>query len=268
MPHTSFQGGRQTAGKSPANRSLERGVEILRAFRQGSELLGNGELAERTGLPKSTVSRLTQTLVGLGMLQNEAAARAYRLAPAVLSLAHAMRTGSRVLTVAAPLMRLLAERERINVGLAAPDHDEMVYLESIRYARRMAFRNVVSGQRVPMELTSLGRAYLSTLPTSDRQVLERVFKRRRLRTWSVLSAEIDAALVSIQRSGFCAASWQPEVIAVAAPLVTPNMAYAVNVSVLTTDPFDQVVRRLAPKLLTLRDDIRIALERASDTAAP
>ena len=27
-----------------------RGVEILRAFRQGSELLGNGELAERTRL--------------------------------------------------------------------------------------------------------------------------------------------------------------------------------------------------------------------------
>ena len=137
------------AGRSPANRSLERGVEILRAFRQGSELLGNGELAERTQLPKSTVSRLTQTLVGLGMLQTETAVRAYRLAPAVLSLAHAMRTGSRVLTVAAPLMRLLAERERINVGLAAADRDEMVYLESIRYARRVAFRSVVSGQRVP-----------------------------------------------------------------------------------------------------------------------
>ena len=36
-------------GASPANRSLERGVEILRAFRPGSDLLGNGELADRTG---------------------------------------------------------------------------------------------------------------------------------------------------------------------------------------------------------------------------
>ena len=144
----------------------------------------------------------------------------------------------------------------------------MVYLESIRYARRIAFRNVVSGQHVPMELTSLGRAYLATLPATDRQVLEAVFKRRRQRTWSVLSAEIDAALASIKESGFCAASWQPEVIAVAAPLVTSNMAYAVNVSVLTTDPFDAVVRRLAPKVLTLRDDIRIALERATDLDSP
>lgn len=248
------------------NRSLERGIEILRAFRQGSELLGNGELAERTGLPKSTVSRLTQTLVGLGMLQNETAMRAYRLAPAVLGLAHAMRTGSRVLAVAAPLMRQLAQREHINVGLAAPDRDEMVYLESIRYARRVAFRNVVSGQRVPMELTSLGRAHLSTLPPSARRELESVFRRRR--SWPVLSAEIEEALASIRQFGFCAASWQPEVIAVAAPLVTSDMAYAVNVSVLTTEPLDRVVSRLAPKLLTLRDDISLALERATDAALP
>ena len=58
------------------------------------------------------------------------------------------------LQVAAPLMRTLAEAKRINVGLAAPDRDEMVYLESIRYSRRAAFRNAVSGQRVPVELTS------------------------------------------------------------------------------------------------------------------
>lgn len=264
MPQTFSKDRRQSVGGSPANRSLERGVEILRAFRQGSEWLGNGELAERTGLPKSTVSRLTQTLVRLGMLQNEVAVRAYRLAPAVLSLAHAMRTGSRVLSVAAPLMRRLAERERINVGLAAPDRDDMVYLESIRYARRVAFRSVVSGQRVPMELTSLGRAYLSTLSMTERQALEAAFRRRRQSSWNVLGAEIEAALVSVKAHGFCAASWQPEVIAVAAPLITSDMAYAVNVSVLTTDPLERVVSRLGPKLLTLRDDIGIALERATD----
>ena len=268
MPQTRNTEARGAHRQSPANRSLERGVEILRAFRQGSELLGNGELAERTQLPKSTVSRLTQTLVGLGMLQSEPALRAYRLAPAVLSIAHAMRTGSRVLTVAAPLMRGLAERERINVGLAAPDRDEMVYLESIRYARRLAFRNVVSGQRVPMELTSLGRAYLATLPAPERHALDATFRRRRERSWNVLRAEIGAAIESVRHVGYCAAAWQPQVVAVAAPLITPNLVYAVNVSVLTTEPFDPVVKRLAPKLLILREDISMALERAAAAASP
>jgi DNA-binding NarL/FixJ family response regulator len=53
-------------GRSSANRSLERGMDVLRAFRPGLETLGNGEIAERTGLSPSTVSRLTQTLVDSG----------------------------------------------------------------------------------------------------------------------------------------------------------------------------------------------------------
>lgn len=89
-------------GRSPSNRSLERGAELLSAFRPGSALLGNMELAERTGLSRSTVSRLTQTLVGVGFLQIDPKSRAYRLAPTVLSLAHAMRSGSTLLAVAAP----------------------------------------------------------------------------------------------------------------------------------------------------------------------
>ncbi|HWT21187.1 MAG TPA: helix-turn-helix domain-containing protein, partial [Variovorax sp.] len=49
------------------NRSLVRGIEILRAFRPGADLLGNGEIAERTSLSRATVSRLAQTLVETGL---------------------------------------------------------------------------------------------------------------------------------------------------------------------------------------------------------
>lgn len=76
--------------------------------------------------------------------------------------------------------------------------------------------------------------------------------------------QIESALRSIAQTGYCAASWQPEVIAVASPLATSDLAYALNVSVLTTDPFDAVVARLGPRLMTLRDDIAFALQRAKD----
>ena len=45
------------------NRSLQRGIELLRVFRPGSDLYGNGELAERTGLSRATVSRLAQSTI-------------------------------------------------------------------------------------------------------------------------------------------------------------------------------------------------------------
>ncbi|MDM0032018.1 helix-turn-helix domain-containing protein [Variovorax sp. J22P271] len=253
-------------GISPVNRSLERGIELLRAFRAGSELLGNAELAERTGLARSTVSRLTQTLVGSGMLQIEH--RAYRLAPAVLGLAHAMRSGSTVLAVAASKMRALAEANRINVGLAAPDRDEMVYLESIRYNRRVSLRSVVSGQRVPMELTSLGRAHLATLPDEQRDRLYSVFKQRRGKQWPALRDEIERAIVMVGRHGFCAASWQPEVVALAAPVRAnksdgPDGAahYVLNLSVSTSESMASVVRDLSPALLALVRDVERTIAR-------
>jgi DNA-binding IclR family transcriptional regulator len=251
-------------GISPANRSLERGIEILRSFRPGSELLGNAEIAERTGLSRSTVSRLTQTLVGCGYLEVEPRTRAYRLAPSVLSLAHAMRTGSTALAIAAPHMRDAAQAEQINVGLAAPDRDEMVYLESIRYNRRPSLRRVVSGQRVPMELTSLGRAYLAIAPHDQRRALLAHFRQVRRTQWAELEPVLLEAIRDVEQKGFCAAAWQHEVVAVATPLLFKGAPYALNVSVSTAQAFEETVGKLAPKLLDLRGRIQQAFETAAE----
>lgn len=242
-------------GRSASNRSLERGAAILRAFRPGSTLLGNMELAERTGLSRSTVSRLTQTLVGAGFLQIDPKTRGYRLAPNVLSLAHAMRSGSTLLAVAAPLMRAAAQSNRINVGLAAADGDEMVYLESIRYNPRPSLRSVVSGQRVPMELTSLGRAYVAGTSTERQQALLDHFRHARKAQWAQLETDILQAIDDMATHGYCSASWQPEVVAIATTLTFEGGDYALNMSVTSTEAKPDVLRRLAPLLLELKQKI-------------
>lgn len=244
------------------NRSLERGIDLLRAFRPGADLLGNGELAERTGLSRATVSRLTQTLVDSGMLEHDRRRRAYRLAAPVLSLAHAMRSGSPVLQIAGPLMRSEAEARKINVGLAVADRDEMVYLESVRYSRRVAWRNVVAGQRVPMELTSLGRAWLSAAPESQRGSLMEQFRARRASGWDDLARQIVAAIDSVRRQGCCWASWQPQVVALAAPIVViDHPVYVLNMSVTGDAEPAAVVARLREPLLDLARRIRESLDR-------
>ncbi|HEY4069818.1 MAG TPA: helix-turn-helix domain-containing protein [Burkholderiaceae bacterium] len=245
---------------SPPNRSLERGIEILRAFRPGSTLLGNGELAERTGLAPATVSRLTQTLVGAGLLDHDRAARAYRLAVPVLSLAHAMRAGSGLLQIAAPRMHALAEKLRINVGLAVADRTEMVYLEAVRYNRRPSLRTVVSGQRIPMELTSLGHAWLAAAAPAERSALLQQFAQRR-GDWPVLRSQIQAAIDHVRRLGWCAASWQPEVVAVSTPLLRDNeRIYVLNVSVSSSAPAGELALELSAPLLALARQIAQAFE--------
>lgn len=255
--------------KSSPNRSLERGLEILRAFRPGISLIGNGELAERTGLPRSTVSRLTQTLVSSGFLQYDFKENAYRLGVPVLSLGYAMRQSSTVLKIVLPLMKEAAEGQRVNVGLAMADGNDMVYLESVRCNRTEMFRHVVSGSRVPIELTSLGRAYLSTLsPVERKAVLLNCRDRHAGDGWKVLLKEIDDAIEAVGKQGYCTACWQGGITSIAAPLQLINHpVYVFNISLSTkslTD--DSVQEKLVQTLKELLLHVQNAVAASSDAA--
>lgn len=248
-------------GKATPNRSLERGIAVLRAFRAGSSMLSNSDIADRTGLSRSTVSRLTQSLIETGMLEYVPQNRAYRLGVPVLSMAHAMRDSSQVLKAAAPRMVEVAMRNKINVGLAAADGDEMVYLESFRYNRRQSLRTVVSGQRIPMALTSLGRAYLATLaPEAFGAMLSAMADKHRGRAWRDLRREIETAVLSVRDKGYCVASWQPQVVAIATPLRFIGYdVHALNVSVSTQQDPEAVEAALAGPLMELAEAIRAVI---------
>ena len=62
----------------------------------------------RTGLPKSTVSRLTSTLVQLGYLIHREDQSRYEPSPTVLSLGYTFLANSRLRLMAAPAMREVA----------------------------------------------------------------------------------------------------------------------------------------------------------------
>src|SRR6187402_2739745 len=49
--------------------ALARGLDLLACFRARDRVLSNQELARRSGLPKSTISRLTYTLTKIGYLE-------------------------------------------------------------------------------------------------------------------------------------------------------------------------------------------------------
>jgi DNA-binding IclR family transcriptional regulator len=158
-------------------------------------------------------------------------------------------------------MRKEAERHKINVGLASADRDEMVYLESVRYSRRVAWRKVVAGQRIPMELTSLGRAYLAAAPEPRRNELFALIRARRSQGWSVLRREITSAIEDVRRQGYCCACWQPEVVAIATPIVVADWPiHVLNMSVSGDMAPKEFVASFNKQLLDLADRIRQAIE--------
>lgn len=216
---------------TPGSQSLERGLRLLRAFRHGAYVLTNAELAERTGLPRPTVSRLTRSLVDAGFLAYEVRQQGYRLTAACLSLALSFRSAEPVLAMALPAMRELAEGRRVNVGLAVADGLDMVYLESVRYSRLGIFRRLQAGTRIPIAETALGCAYLAGMTPPARRDLLDALHQAGGEAWPSLSRHVDDALASIAVHGYCLAKWQAGMAAIATPLVTrEGGVYAVNVS--------------------------------------
>jgi DNA-binding IclR family transcriptional regulator len=68
----------------------------------------------------------------------------------------------------------------------------------------------------------------------------------------------------VAREDYCAASWQPEVVAVATPFAFQGALYALNVSVSSAEACEDVVRELTPTLLALKLRIVQELERSSE----
>lgn len=247
------------------NRSLVRGLEILRAFRPGLDFLTNSELAERTGLPKSTISRLTGTLVRCGFLQHDALYGGYRLNATVLGLAHAMRSGSYILNQSLELMETVGRQMRVNIGIALPDHEDMIYLDTLRFGPKASLRKIVSGQRVPIALTSLGRAFISTQEGEAAEDLMARLKQRHQRDWRQIKRDINRSVSQVHEFGFCAVSWQPQVVSIATPLVfKADPVHVLNMSLFTDQDTQQVSHSLAPSLLRLRQAIEQRVAKAHE----
>lgn len=216
---------------TPGVQSLERGLQLLRAYRPGITSLSNAELAERTGFPRASVSRLAATLVSAGFLDHEAGTGLYRLGAPFLGLGLAVRSGSAVLQAALPFMREVSEGQRINVGLALADDCDVVYLDSVRKSQLGIFRHIIAGTRLPMAETALGRAWLGGLAPAARKQMLQVLALRYADRWAGIRREVSGALAAVQRDGYCSHDHRSGVMAVATPLVLAgHPLHALNIS--------------------------------------
>ena len=246
---------------SASNRSLERGLRVLRAFRPGTACLTTTDVAERTDLPLPTVSRLLATLVRSGFLAYDFGTRAYALGVPLLSLAHAYTEGSALLTTALPLMTALAHSQRVNVGLATEDMGEVVYLQSVRGNRGGALRHIVPGSRAPLELTAIGRAWLSAAPSAQRDAALAPIARRYGKKWPPVLAAIRDSALQLQAQGYCVSRWQAGSVGIARPLRALNgHVHAVNITFLESTRSALFLREQAVRLTAMAERIDAALQ--------
>ncbi|MDH3453617.1 MAG: IclR family transcriptional regulator [Desulfuromonadales bacterium] len=202
--------------------ALARGLNVLRCFRQGDRFLGNQEIAERTGLPKATVSRLTKTLTALGYLNHSRRFNQYSLGAAVLSLGYSMLGNLDILKSARPLMQELADNTEASVSLAARDGLHMVYLENCVARANMITLRIDVGARTRIANTAMGRALLCGLPEEERaDLIAQIRQATPKGEWPQIKAGIDQGLIDYQQKGFCFSlgDWRENVNSIAVPLI-------------------------------------------------
>lgn len=157
---------------SPPRGSVDKALDILKAFQHKPSGLGISEVSRSTNLPKTTVHRLMNTLV-----QNRALERSgdsYRLGPLLFDLvagtggsAHA----NLISEVITPFLAALFEQTRHTVHLAYLDGSDVAYANKLFSTRGVDSPSSIGG-RAPSHCTGVGKVLLAYNPTRADSILK------------------------------------------------------------------------------------------------
>lgn len=209
------------AGDKQFATTLARGLEILRCFTPDGTTLGNKDLAERTGLAKPTVSRLTYTLSHLGYLKADHVSAKYRLGPAVLAIGYPLLASMAMRQIARPAMKALADHAGGSVSMGVRDRLNIVYVETSRGGdSTLTLQQSEIGRSHPIAATAIGRAYLAACAPPERDAIINEIRVYTPEIWERHRDKVQQSLGEYERYGFCT-SWgdlRREFYAVGVPL--------------------------------------------------
>ncbi|MFI9627450.1 IclR family transcriptional regulator [Streptomyces sp. NPDC052042] len=142
--------------------ALARGLKVLEVLSRANGAMGNGQLARATGLPPSTVSRLTDSLVQLGYLRQSQESGAYVLTPKNLRLGYPVLANLPIAGRAQKAIDALADETGMTTALAVRDDLHVAFLVVSRPRRARAVPLSVGG-RLPISVSAAGIAFLRSM---------------------------------------------------------------------------------------------------------
>jgi DNA-binding IclR family transcriptional regulator len=152
------------------NQSLEKGLDVLRAFTAAHRTLTLSELAELTGMTKGSAQRTVHTLQVLGYVGKHPQTRRFQLLPKVIEIGFNYLAAHPLIRVAHPYLSQLATASGETASLTEPVGTDMVFVAQLPTTQFIPVLTPV-GMRIPMYCTSSGRAYLSQLPEAEARAM-------------------------------------------------------------------------------------------------
>lgn len=148
------------------SQSAARLVDILERVARSPEPLGLMEIAEQTGLDKSTASRLLGLMHERQLVTRDAVTRRYTVGPAFLSLAAFALQGSDIRRLARPYLERIRDLTGETVSLHLRVGSERVCVDGVE-SPHVVRRVLPLGQQIPLHSGPSGKVILAFLPERE-----------------------------------------------------------------------------------------------------
>lgn len=143
-------------------KSLYKAILLLDYFNSSHPERGISELAELSGMLKSSVYNIMSTYEACGIIEKNPKTSQYRLGLKILALSNVLSQDDVFWEIIRPYMEELSQETGETVFLATPYGNNIIYREAAFPNHSISVR-AIKGVVAPMYCTSLGKAILSCM---------------------------------------------------------------------------------------------------------
>lgn len=158
------------AAKVPGTAAFSKFMTVLQAVADDPGRFTSTQLYKRVGFPRGTAHRIVAALIEEGLIREDPRTELLELGARLINLASRSWDRFDLRAIAQDDIRALRDATGETVHLAVPSGSEMVYVDKVESLQAVRMRSRI-GTRIPLYSTSVGKAYLAALDTTERQAL-------------------------------------------------------------------------------------------------
>jgi DNA-binding IclR family transcriptional regulator len=214
-------------------KSLRKALTILEVLSK-SQGIGVRELAQKTGLPPTTVHRIVNTLTEREYLHQNRTSKNYFLSTIFLDFADSVQQQFDLLPISRPHLERLSADTGKSVNLCVRDGAVMVYLDHVQSQKHMLRTFTRLGARVPLYASGVGKIYLSVMKPDELNAYLKEIKLVRFTKKTITGKKrLNQELQRIRKQGYALDDQEKEtgVRCIAAPILNYDGSIVAAVSI-------------------------------------
>jgi DNA-binding IclR family transcriptional regulator len=234
-------------------KSATRVLDLFELLGRWNAARTHAEIADELAIPKSSLTKLLQTLVQREYLKYSPRSKGYELGSAIAGLAGRISDGIDLVEISESVLSWVTAETQESCALNVRKGDRSEVVASVMSPRRFVY-HMRLGDTAPLHATSGGKALLAHLPA---EALKTYLKRTRFEKLTAKTidnaAALERALRNIRATGFATVieEFTPGIAGIARPILGASglPLAAINVAI-PTARFDRDLRELCMRTLT------------------